>query len=97
MSYTVTAPLVLARDQEGAVHHYYEGAAISWLSDEQREHFQALGLISSGTGPDEPEGGDEAPTKAAPKGDWVDYAEAEGYDRDEVEAMTKAEIQALFD
>lgn len=45
MSYVVDAPLVLARDQEGRVHHRYQGAVIDWLSDEQAEHFLGLGLV----------------------------------------------------
>jgi hypothetical protein len=45
VSFTVTAPLVLARDHEGKVHHCYEGAVINWLSDEQRDHLLGLGFI----------------------------------------------------
>lgn len=45
MSYVVDAPLVLVRDQERKVHHYYQGATIAWLDDEQREHFLDLGLV----------------------------------------------------
>lgn len=95
MSYVVDAPLVLARDQEGKVHHHYEGSTISWLSDEQRRHFLDLGLVSESGDP--AEGGDGPPAKAASKSEWVEYAVGDGYDRDEVEAMTKADIQALFD
>lgn len=45
MTFVVDAPLVLARDQAGRVHHCYAGAVISWLSDEQRKHFLDLGLV----------------------------------------------------
>jgi hypothetical protein len=34
----------------------------------------------------------EAPAQSALKGDWVDHAVASGADRDEAEAMTKAEL-----
>lgn len=95
MSYQVVAPLVIAKDQEGRLHHVYEGGIISWLSDEQAEHFVDSGLVvevgSSGEAEDGP------PAKSASKAEWVEYAVADGYDRAEVEEMTKAEIQALFD
>lgn len=45
MTYVVDAPLVLARDQERRVHHYYAGAVIPWLDEDQRAHFLELGLV----------------------------------------------------
>jgi hypothetical protein len=91
--YTVTAPLVLAKDEEGHTHHVYQGGIIEWLSDEQAAHFLTEGLVEkTGTSDD-----DGKPAKAAPKADWVEHAVADGYDRDEVEAMTKADLVALFD
>ena len=95
MSFRVVAPLVLARDKGGETHHVFEGGVIDWLSDKQEAHFLATGLVEKVGGPDHVEG--EPPTKAASKAEWVEYAVADGYDRDEVEAMTKADIQALFD
>lgn len=97
MSYKVVAPLVLAKDEEGHVHHVYEGGVISWLSDEQAEHFLEAGLVEETSSGSVDSNDDGPPAKSAPKDEWVDYAVADGYDRDEVEAMTKAEIQALFD
>ena len=100
MSYLVTAPCVVARDQDGRLHHVYEGGVIQWLSPEQAKHFLDSELVeetSKGVGGSEPvdEAEDGPPAKTAPKGDWVDFAVASGYDRDEVEAMNKADIQAL--
>lgn len=95
----MTAPCVIAKDQEGKNHHRYEGEIVSWLSDEQAEHFLTAGLIEKtdasvgGSDPDD----DGQPPKTATKDVWVEYAVDDGYDRDEVEAMTKADIQALFD
>lgn len=101
MSYLVTAPCVVAKDQDGRLHHVYEGGVISWLSDEQAEHFLGSNLVeetNQGVGGSEPvEESDGPPAKSAPKSDWVEYAVADGYDRDEIEAMNKADIQALFD
>lgn len=89
--FTVTAPLVLAKDEDGHTHHVYQGGVIEWLSDEQEAHFLAEGLVEKAGS----SGG--KPAKTAPKADWIEYAVADGYDRDEVEAMTKADLVALFD
>lgn len=100
MSYLVIAPCVVAKDQDGRLHHVYEGGVIQWLSDDQTKHFLDSGLVEStdkGVGGAEPveEAEDGPPAKSAPKSDWVDYAAASGYDRAEVEEMSKADIQAL--
>ena len=97
VSYLVTAPCVIAKDQEGKNHHRYEGDVIAWLSDDQADHFIEAGLVEKtdkGVGGSEP-ADDGPPPKTAPKAKWVDYAVASGYDRDEVEEMTKADIQEL--
>lgn len=104
MTYQVVVPLVIAKDQSGAPHHVYEGGIIQWLNTEQAAHFVSTGLVvdldgkssvevEPEVGPEDDDG--EAPAKAASKAEWVDYAVASGYDRAEVEEMTKAEIQAL--
>jgi hypothetical protein len=38
----------------------------------------------------------ERPAVSAPKADWVAYAVAVGFDRDEAEALTKDELVALY-
>lgn len=43
--YLVTAPLVIAHDQDGVAHHKYQGAVIPWLTDEQRDHFLLHDLV----------------------------------------------------
>jgi hypothetical protein len=43
--YRVTAPLVLAKDKHGVIHHRYDGAVIDWLSGEQRAQWLADNLI----------------------------------------------------
>jgi hypothetical protein len=45
MAYRVVAPLVVAKDRKGRLHHKYEGETIEWLSDEQREHFISMDLV----------------------------------------------------
>lgn len=54
MSYRVVAPLVIAEDQAGKLHHVYEGGVIPWLSDAQAQHFLSESLVEkvgADTGP----------------------------------------------
>lgn len=106
MSYVVDAPLVLARDQEGKVHHCYQGAVIPWLPEDLASHLLDLGMVHEVGGraqaaeaeeadPEEPES-DSKPKHVAPKAEWVDYAVTQGADRDEAEDMTKAELIELY-
>lgn len=91
MTYTVTAPLVIARDKDGHNHHVYEGGVIDWLGPEQKEHFLAEGLVSEGGRSEE-----DAPAKSAAKPVWVDFAVSKGYSREEAEDMNKDDlIEAL--
>lgn len=64
MSYVVDAPLVLARDQEGKVHHCYKGAVIPWLPADLAAHLLELGMVrkvSASEPAEEPKGeSDEA-------------------------------------
>lgn len=43
--YRVTAPLVIAHDQDRRANHHYAGAVIPWLSDGQRRHLLGLGMV----------------------------------------------------
>lgn len=105
MSYVVDAPLVLARDQEGKVHHCYQGAVIPWLPKDLAAHLLELGMVHEVGGvpvaeaeeadPGGPEL-DSKPKHVAPKAEWVDYAVTQGADRDEAEDMTKAELIELY-
>jgi hypothetical protein len=102
MTYRVTAPLVLAKDQDGHTHHRYEDAVIDWLSDEQAKHLLAEGLVEKISGrsvpkaEQPPEDADGPPKQAAPKADWVDYAVSKGADVDEAEVLTKQELVELY-
>lgn len=44
-TYRVVAPLVLAKDAKGLIHHVYQNGTIEWLSDEQAQMFLELGLV----------------------------------------------------
>lgn len=97
MSYKVLVACVIARDQGGHSHHYYEGAVIPWLADDQAEAWLAEGLVDKASGPKADEPADGSPAKVATKEVWVDYAVAKhGVDRAEAEALTKPELQELY-
>lgn len=99
MSYVVVAPLVLAQDQEGRVHHRYAGEVIDWLPAALASHLVGLGMVRElgGQASDLTEGGDK-PAKVATKAVLVDWLLAQGgYDRAELEDQTKDELWALIE
>ena len=51
MTYQVVAPLVLAVNADGQTQHVYAGGTIAWLSEGQRAHFLAEGLVVDVAGP----------------------------------------------
>lgn len=53
--YRVVAPLVIAKDQTGKLHHAYRGSLLAWLNDEQRAHFLRKGLVEELNSDDAPE------------------------------------------
>jgi hypothetical protein len=95
MSYRVTAPCVIAKDQGGHSHHFYEGAGIPWLSDVQAKHLLDENMVAVVDGASEPTD-DGPPPKAAPKDAWVDFAVSKGGDRAEADALTKQELIELY-
>ncbi|CQD03762.1 hypothetical protein BN000_00642 [Mycobacterium europaeum] len=100
--YRVVAPLVVAKDQTGKLHHCYRGAWIPWLSDEQRAHFLRHGLVEQLDSPDAgPEIAPldaliEKPKKVAPKEEWVRFGVSKGNSAAELEALTKDELVDLL-
>jgi hypothetical protein len=105
MAFTVTAPLVLAKDQGGQTHHVYQGGVIHYLSDEQREHFLAEHLVEeTDEADDAPDDGDDKPSKAAKKDELVAWVaervakdDGSDYTVEELEAMKVPELRAIVD
>ncbi|BCP29603.1 hypothetical protein JF780_05775 [Mycobacterium intracellulare] len=100
--YQVVAPLVVAKDQTGKLHHCYRGAWIPWLDDVQKAHFLRHGLVKQLESPDaaapiEPlDSLVEKPKKVAPKEDWVRFGVSKGNNQAELEALTKDELVDLL-
>lgn len=106
MSYQVTCPLVLAHDTEGRVHERYQDAIIGWLSDVQAEHFLSLGLVVrvgdpgsavvDGAGDPGAVSKVAKPAKTATDEKWVEFGVAQGHNRDELLALSKADLVELL-
>lgn len=105
MAYRVTAPLVVAKDQNGLGRHYYHGAVLHYLNDVQRKHFLSKGLVqeiveAKPVAPPTPavESPNSAskPPKAASHEAWVEYAKSQGFSEAEAKGKSKQElIEAL--
>ncbi len=100
--FTVTAPLVVARDGAGRLHHAYRGSFLPYLNDTQREHFLRHGLVQE---IDSPEDAPDVapldvlatkPKRVSPKEEWVSFGVSKGNDRGELEALTKDELVDLL-
>lgn len=80
----------------------YEGGAVPEGAD--ADHVKLLkdrGLLVEGADQGAPvenhsPDNDGPPAKSANKGDWVEYAVAQGADRDEAEASTKDDLIATY-
>lgn len=105
MSYLVTAPCVVAKDQDGRLHHVYEGGVIQWLSDEQATHFLGAELVvEQGAAPaaESVEGGKpETDANKSVLVDWIaaNVAQEDGsdYTADELNKLTKPQLWEIID
>jgi hypothetical protein len=93
MGLTVTAPLVIVKDDAGHDLYLYENAPVPANADAgDVKRLKAEGMLGDAeqTAP----GGeaDGPPAKSAPKSDWVDYAVAQGADPDEADGSTKDQL-----
>lgn len=103
-TYTVTAPLVIVRDTDGASHHVYQGGVIG--SGFDGEHVKQLlegGMIAKSDAPDpgaddtdgEPVTFDGPPAKSADKATWEAYAIHRGFTAEEIDGLKKPELVTL--
>jgi hypothetical protein len=99
VSYHVVAPLVIAKDQDGRLHHVYEGGVIAWLSDEQAEHFVSSGLVVERIGGSAPAAGEPAdeggkPADDAQKSELIEWLVKNALDEDGND-YTKSKLNPL--
>lgn len=105
-AFQVICPLVVAKDESGAVGYWYRGAVIPWLSEADRLNLVDGGMVEEFDGgkpdPVPSIAGDEKvpgstaelerPKNAAPKPEWAEYAARRGIEG--VEGMSKDELVA---
>ena len=100
MAYRVTAALVVAKDQMGKNHHVYAGGVVPWLNDQQRDHFLRMNLVEEISDKQAKDEGlpsaPKKPAKTAPQEAWIDYGEALGHARGELEALSRQDLVDLL-
>lgn len=99
---TVTAPLVLVRDERGRTLHAYRGAVVDVVDADHARYLIAEGMASAVEPVERVVGhadtavevgvGVSRPPHVAPKARWVDFAVEHGFDRVEAESMSKAAL-----
>lgn len=92
-NYTVTAPLVVLRQQDGSYVHLYEGTPVPDSGD--TNHVKQLvdyGMLSAAA--DEP--ADGPPARSASKADWEDYARSQGATDADINGVTKDDLVAAY-
>lgn len=93
MAYKVAAALVCAPDHAGKIRYHYRDSIIPWLDDERAAYLLRTGMVQQASDDDLPDDAPgERPKQSDPKADWVEYAVACGYDRDEAESLTKQDL-----
>lgn len=103
MTYAVTAPLVIVKDDEGTMHHVYFGGRIPANADEEHvkqllegemiEEVQDAPDEAQDATPDEP----QRPDGRAGREKWAEYAKLRGASEDEVKpesegGLSKADL-----
>lgn len=97
MAYTVTAPLVIGKNDEGGDLYLYEGAPVpSGQSKDWVKTHLAAGMISSEeTSTAEPPT-DDRPAGNASREEWEAYATAHGRTIEELADLSRNDIRDLF-
>lgn len=103
--YTVTAMLVIATDEQGAMHHLYQGAPLpASIGQDELDRLAGEGFIAEVAEVAEVEVEAEAPpVDEAPKGnasreDWAAYAKSKGAPDEETAdgGLTQTELRAKY-
>lgn len=105
MGYAVTAPLVIVKDDEGHMHHVYQGGRIPSNADEK--HVQALldgDLIEEVSDESSEQAAVEEvekPDGRASREKWAEYAKTKGASDDELKSveqggLSQADLRAKY-
>jgi hypothetical protein len=108
--YTVTAPLVTARTENGRIVYLYFGDVVpSGLAQDSVDHLRDLGFIKGGSEPaatilpapavDEvaaPVAQLEKPAGNAGLDEWTVYARSQGATDDDLEGLSRNDVRDLY-
>lgn len=103
MGYTVTAPLVIVKDDVGVMHHVYSGGRLPANAD--KDHVEQLvdgGLVEEVDDPKAEEVEEvERPDGRGSRDKWADYAKTRGASEDEVKpesegGLSKSDLVAKY-
>ena len=107
--YTVTAPLVTARTENGRIVYLYFGDLVpSGLSQESIDHLRELGFVRGGDEPTatilpapevrvfEGVSGVDKPAGNAGLDEWTVYARSQGATDDDLEGLSRNDVRDLY-
>ncbi|MCA1570782.1 MAG: hypothetical protein LC798_10795 [Chloroflexi bacterium] len=84
---------MIAKDERGVPAYFYEGVELpDTVSTDERKRLVDLGMVDDDSKRSSSSDDDGAPSKSAPKSDWVDHAVSQGATREDAEASTKDEL-----
>jgi hypothetical protein len=84
----VTAPLVIATDTTGQMHHLYAGAPVGdAFSEDERKRLREADMIGPADGGEADSQQDKAPKGNASRDEWAKYAADKGAPEDETKPV----------
>jgi len=105
-TYSVTAPLVLAKNEQGGVVYIYQGGQVpagqsdDWIEQHLRSKMIVKGdyVPEAQQAPDSDAApaADEKPSGNASHDEWAAYAVSQGMSQDEAEALSRNELRDLY-
>jgi len=101
MGYVVSSPLVIAADDSGRQHYFYDGMPLpASITQDELDRLAADGMITEVADVEPPE---EVPADGAPKGnasrdEWAAYAKSQGAPDEETKdgGLSQTELRAKY-
>lgn len=89
----VTAPCVIARDEQGRDVYLYTGTPVpANIPDKEVKRLRALNVLGEGEQTSNGDAEVQTPVKSAPAGDWTAYAISQGMDAQRAAKLKKADL-----